>query len=51
MAAFQAKRIVGVVDGLEVLSRIEFRMPGTIRLESQETLKNCPLNKRIGTGQ
>ena len=40
---------MGVIDGFEVLSRIEFSVPGTIILELQKILKNCPLDKQIGT--
>jgi len=51
LAAFQAKRVVGVIDGLKVLSRIKFCVPGTVSLGFQEILKNRPLDEGITTGQ
>jgi hypothetical protein len=42
---------MGVVDGFEVLGRIELCIPGTISFELQEILKNRPLDKRIGARQ
>ena len=49
LARFQAKRIMRVIDGLEIFGRIEFSVPATVCLELQQSLKYRPANHVLST--